>query len=126
MTAIPQTPAIQGAVEWALLHGFALKTAPGSATHCAFSLTPTTIQASRFEHLKQTVPLAGKLLHSVSENHKFLQEALAPVAGGDPFFDHLVQLHKKIHFQDEIARRIPMLFYAHRLYGRCRAWTQGD
>ncbi|MTI15196.1 glutathione synthase [Sansalvadorimonas verongulae] len=110
MTAIPQNPAIQGAVEWALLHGFSLKTAPGSASHCAFSLTPTTIDTARFEHLKETVPLAGKLLHKVSEDHAFLQKAMAPVAGGDAFFDHLVQLHKKIHWGDEPARRIPMLF----------------
>ena len=110
MTAIPKNPAIQGAVEWALLHGFALKTAPGAATHCPFSLTPTTIETSRFKQLSETVPLAGKLIHSVSEDHQFLQEAMAPVAGGDPFFDHLVQLHKNIHFGEEPARRIPLLF----------------
>ena len=115
----PQTiqDAIQDAIEWALQHGFALKTTPESATHCAFSFAPTLIAKERFEHLKQVAPLTGKLIHAVAENHDFLQEVMAPIAGADPFFTSLLTLHRHIHFSDKPALRQPLLFMRHGLYG---------
>ncbi len=104
-----ESPAIQSAIEWALLHGFSLKDAPGSATHCAFTFAPTLMAEERFQYLKDTVLLAAKLIHAVSEDHDFLQQAMSPIAGADPFFDQLVTLHKKIHRGSQPAHRAPML-----------------
>ena len=106
----PCEPAIQDAIEWSLLNGFALKTSPESATHCAFSLAPTLIDETRFSHLRQSVPVLAKLIHAVSEDHEFLREAMMPIAGADPFFTNLLNLHKHIHFGQQKALRQPMLF----------------
>ncbi|CAM3805089.1 glutathione synthase [Parendozoicomonas haliclonae] len=110
MTTIPHehAPVIQEAIEWALQHGFALKTGPGVATHCAFSLAPTLIDRKRFDELKSAAPLLGKLIHGVSEDYDFLQQAMAPIASGDAFFGQLVDLHKEIHSQP--VKRVPLLF----------------
>ena len=111
--------AIQGAIEWALLHGFSLKTGPGSASHCAFSLAPTLIDQQRFTSLKQDAPLVARLIHRVSEDHDFIQQAMTPIAGADPFFKQLLDLHKTIHgdrslrsngAETKTAHRIPLLF----------------
>ncbi|GAA4649349.1 glutathione synthase [Kistimonas scapharcae] len=101
--------AVQDAIEWSLLHGMALKTARDSATHCAFSFAPTLIQQERFELLKAIVPLMGKLIHGVSEDHEFLREAISPLCNADPFFASLLALHQAIHHGPIPAERIPML-----------------
>lgn len=110
MNQTTRDPAIQDATEWALLNGFSLKTSPESATHCAFSLAPTLIEEARFSHLRQAVPVLAKLIHAVSENHEYLQEVMAPIAGADPFFTNLLNLHRHIHFGQQKALRQPMLF----------------
>ena len=112
MSEIPHThhSALQDAIEWALLHGFALKTASGAAIHCAFSLAPTLIDRERFQKLKQAVPLFGKLLHAVSEDYNFIQRIMAPIADADAFFAQLVKLHQQIHNGTEPERRLSMLF----------------
>ena len=110
MTNPNNDPAVQDAVEWALLNGFALKTAPETATHCAFSFAPTLIEEGRFNHLKESVPALAKLIHGVSEDHEFLREAMAPIAGADPFFTNLLKLHQHIHNGQQKALRQPMLF----------------
>ena len=110
MNPVTPEPAIQDAIEWALLNGFSLKTSPESATHCAFSLAPTLIDEARFSHLRQSVPVLAKLIHAVSEDHDYLQEVMAPIAGADPFFTNLLNLHKHIHFGQQKAFRQPMLF----------------
>ena len=102
-------PVVQDAVEWALMQALALKASPDSARHCAFSFTPALIQRERFELLKSTVPLMGKLIHGVSEQHDFLQAAIAPLCEGDIFFASLNALHQEIHQSGTIAQRIPML-----------------
>lgn len=109
-TELAKDPAIQDAIEWALLHGFALKTAPDAATHCAFSFAPTLIEESRFAQLKHATPLLAKLIHNVSQDHEFLQEAMAPIASADPFFSSLLQLHRHIHTSKQQALRLPILF----------------
>ncbi len=105
--------AVQDAIEWSLLHGMALKTSKESAVHCAFSFAPTLIRRERFELLKSIVPLMGKLIHGVSENHEFLVEAIEPLCSGernaDPFFASLLELHQAIHHSSVPAERIPML-----------------
>ena len=102
-------PAVQDAVEWSLMRGMALKTGPDSARHCAFSFTPALIQRERFESLKSTAPLMGKLIHGISEHHDFLQVAIAPLCEGDIFFASLNALHQEIHQTGTPAERIPML-----------------
>ncbi|MFK0571815.1 glutathione synthase [Endozoicomonas sp.] len=101
--------AVQDAIEWSLMHGMALKTSKDSAQHCAFSFAPTLIQRERFELLKSIVPLMGKLIHGVSENHEFLTTAIKPLCSGDAFFASLLELHQKIHSSSIPAERIPML-----------------
>ena len=72
------TPAAQDAIEWSLLHGMALKISSATAMHCAFSFAPTLIQRERFELLKSIVPLMGRLIHGVSQDHAFLTAAIEP------------------------------------------------
>ena len=105
------TLAVQDAIEWSLLHGMALKISSASAMHCAFSFAPTLIQRERFELLKSIVPLMGKLIHGVSQDHDFLTTAIEPLAvdgcNADDFFASLLALHRQLdHGQ---AKRIPML-----------------
>lgn len=101
--------AVQDAIEWSLMHGMALKTAKDSARHCAFSFTPAVIRRERFELLKSIVPLMGKLIHGVSEDHEFLINAIEPLCSGDAFFASLLELHQSIHNRAAPARRLPML-----------------
>ncbi|MGI9276701.1 MAG: glutathione synthase [Endozoicomonas sp.] len=101
--------AVQEAIEWSLMHGMAMKAATDSATHCAFSFAPTLIRQDRFDHLRQVVPIIGKLIHGVSEDHAFIEQAIAPLAGADPFFKSLLALHRSIHQESGKAARIPML-----------------
>ncbi|WP_422459381.1 MULTISPECIES: glutathione synthase [unclassified Endozoicomonas] len=101
--------AVQDAIEWSLMHGMAVKTAKDSARHCAFSFAPTLIGRERFELLKSIVPLMGKLIHGVSEDHGFLLDAIEPLCSGDVFFASLLELHQNIHSSTKPARRLPML-----------------
>ncbi|ABV87615.1 glutathione synthase [Shewanella pealeana] len=91
------TQAATDAIEWALTHGMALKTTPYSATHTAFSFTPTPISKARYQQLVDSVGLLGKLVHFVSEDHRFLNQAIAPITKGDPFFKALLEMHQAIH-----------------------------
>lgn len=101
--------AVQDAVEWSLMHGLGMKTSNESMRHCAFSFTPTIIAKERFELLKSVVPLMGKLIHGVSEDHDFLQQSIEPLRSGDPFFASLLALHDELHFKGTEAPRLPML-----------------
>ena len=94
---------IANAAEWSLMHGFALKTSAGAARHCPFSFTPTLISKARFQELQAAVPLFGKLLHHVSEDHDFIQQAITPLVGADPFFENLLSLHQQIHFDSSAS-----------------------
>ncbi|WP_067515046.1 glutathione synthase [Endozoicomonas ascidiicola] len=109
MNEVQRSLAIQDAIEWSLMHGMALKSSIDSARHCAFSFAPTLIQRDRFELLKSVVPLMGKLIHGVSENNEFLEDAIKPLCSGDAFFASLMSLHQEIHRGSEAAERIPML-----------------
>ncbi|WP_281543781.1 glutathione synthase [Grimontia sp. SpTr1] len=97
------------AVEWALTHGMALKQTADSARHPAFTLTPTAIDQSRYEHLTSSVHLLGKLVHAVSEDSHFLHHAISPITTGNIFFRALLKMHQQIHQGDEPARRVPLL-----------------
>lgn len=97
------------AVEWALTHGMAIKQTLDSARHPAFTLTPTVITRNRFERLKNAVPLLGRLIHTVSEDHAFIREAIEPITAGNVFFGALLRMHKQIHQSDEPAQRVPLL-----------------
>jgi len=97
--------AISEAVEWSLAHALAFKTGPSTAAHVPFSFAPNSIDQERFNNLKATVPLLGKLVHAVSEDHHFLQQAIGPVATGDPFFSALLNMHS----QTKNGRRLPLL-----------------
>ncbi|USE39801.1 glutathione synthetase [Endozoicomonas sp. SCSIO W0465] len=67
------------------------------------------MRRERFELLKSIVPLMGKLIHGVSEDHEFLIEAIEPLCSGDAFFASLLELHQSIHNSAAPARRLPML-----------------
>ncbi|GAA4898422.1 glutathione synthase [Ferrimonas pelagia] len=103
---------IDSANEWAMMHGMAMKTGPGSARHCAFSLAPVSISQGMFTQLKQVTPLIARLIDRISEDHAFLQQALKPMGQADPFFGHLLRLHQQIHgtsAQPKAAVRQPLL-----------------
>ncbi|WP_299809370.1 glutathione synthase [uncultured Shewanella sp.] len=113
--------ASQDAIEWALSHGMALKTTPYSAVHTAFSLTPTPISTARYQKLTSSVGLLGKLVHFASEDAEFLNQAIAPITKGDPFFNALLEMHQAIHQpnqqlthqpnqqESQSAKRLPLL-----------------
>ncbi|MGS0826904.1 glutathione synthase [Shewanella sp. 0m-8] len=92
--------ASQDAIEWAITHGMVIKTTPYSASHTAFSFTPTAISRERFQHLVASVNLLGKLVHFASEDHQFLSHAIAPITSGEPFFKALLEMHDAIHDPD--------------------------
>ena len=101
--------AAESAVDWALSHGMAFKDNSSSATHTAFSFTPVSISQKRYFSLKSGVNLLGKLMHSVSENHEFLYQAIAPIADGDAFFKALLNMHQQLHQSEKTAKRLPLL-----------------
>ncbi|MBY6185668.1 glutathione synthase [Marinobacter hydrocarbonoclasticus] len=103
----PLQAVVDDACEWALAHGMVLKSGPDSARHCAFSLAPIAIQASLFERLKAAVPLFARLIHGISEDSAFLQTVLDPMSKADPFFGHLLELHRRIHGSAEKPRHAP-------------------
>lgn len=100
---------VQGAVDWALLHGLALKKGEGIAEHCPFSAAPVQMNREHFGRLQSVVSLMGKMMHAVSEDHAFLRQSLEVLEGGDCLFDHLLKLHRQIHQQESKVRRQPLL-----------------
>ncbi|MGY5453147.1 glutathione synthase [Agarivorans sp. MS3-6] len=100
---IPQQ-IIEEASEWAIMHGVAFRQADNTARHCPFSIAPMTMKSEVFEHLRKVTPLITKLINNVSEDHDFLQSALADVAKADPFFGRLLALHHQA--QGDIAKRL--------------------
>ncbi|WP_444944085.1 hypothetical protein ACJJIK_02375 [Microbulbifer sp. ZKSA006] len=105
-TIQPNTVQAAGeAAEWGLAHGLAFKKSDGSAIHVPFSFTPSTIDLDHFEALKKAAPLLARLIHTVSEDHQFLHEAISPVAQGDAFFSALLVMHQQI----KDAARLPLL-----------------
>lgn len=97
------------AVEWALAHGMAIKATSDAARHPAFSLSPAPIKLARYEQLSSSVHLLGRLIHAVSEDHAFLQQAIAPITQGDAFFSALLAMHQRLHGPDGGALRRPLL-----------------
>ncbi|WP_028022397.1 glutathione synthase [Enterovibrio calviensis] len=97
------------AVEWALTHGMALKQTDDSARHPAFTLTPTVIESARFERLRSSVHLLGKLVHAVSQDHGFLVEAITPITTGNVFFNALLRMADSIHNSDDGQVCLPLL-----------------
>jgi len=101
--------ATTSAIDWALSHGMAFKNSANSVTHTAFSFTPASISRDRYNKLKSGVNLLGKLVHSVSEDHEFLQKAIEPISDGDAFFKALLSMHQQLHQAGNTAKRLPLL-----------------
>lgn len=101
--------ATKDAIEWALTQGMALKNTDYSATHTAFSFTPTPITRAHYTNLKLSVNLLGKLVHFASEDHEFIQQAISPITSGDPFFEALLSMHQQLHQSSSTAPRLPLL-----------------
>lgn len=78
---------IEDICEWAIMHGVAFRQADNTARHCPFSIAPMTMEHEVYNHLRRVVPLLTKLISNVSEDHVFLQSALADMAKADPFLD---------------------------------------
>ncbi len=88
---------IDEASEWAMMHGVAFRQKDKTARHCQFSIAPMTMEREAFKHLRKVTPLITKLIYNISEDHGFLQSALADVAKADPFFARLFSLHQQAH-----------------------------
>ena len=101
--------AVESAVDWSLLHGLALKSGSASADHCAFSFAPMPIARDRFHQLRQVVPLMGRMINAVSNDHTFLSEAIKPLQGSDCLFDHLYEQYQKLHVDGCTPRRKSLL-----------------
>ncbi len=91
---IPQQ-VIEEACAWAIMHGVAFRQTDNTARHCPFSFAPMSIERDVFAHLQRVTPLIAKLISQVSEDHEFLQTALAELGKADPFFERLLALHKE-------------------------------
>ena len=103
---------IEEACEWAIMHGVAFKQADNTARHCPFSLAPIAMERSTYEHLLKVTPLIDRLISRVSEDHDFIQSALADMSRAEPFFSRLMALHKQAHNNengDQDAVRQPLL-----------------
>lgn len=101
--------AVESAVDWSLLHGLALKSGPATANHCAFSFAPMPIARDRFNQLSQVVPLMGRMINAVSNDHVFLSEAIKPLQGSDCLFDHLYEQYQKLHANGHTPLRKSLL-----------------
>ena len=88
---------LDDATQWAIMHGVAFRQADNTARHCPFSITPTTMTRTVFQHLRKVTPLITKLISNISEDHDYLQTSLAGVANADPFFARLFSLHQQSH-----------------------------
>ncbi|MGL5027654.1 MAG: glutathione synthase [Shewanella oncorhynchi] len=97
------------AIEWALTHGMAFKETQYSARHAPFTLTPSLISRGHYQYLKDSVHLLGKLIHSISEEHAFLYDAIQPITASDPFFAALLGMHQQVHCSQTPAQRMPLL-----------------
>lgn len=100
------------AIEWALMHGMAFKRSPYSARHAPFTITPSLISREHYQHLKNSVHLLGKLIHSISEAHNFLHDAIQPITASEPFFTALLNMHQQIYGASTLSRsaqRMPLL-----------------
>lgn len=103
------TLAVDDATEWSLLQGLSFKASRDTAVHTPFSFTPSTIDKGRFDSLTSTTPLMGRLVHSVSEDVLFIENAIAPVADADPFFNALLSMHRQINSKKDKPKRLPLL-----------------
>ena len=101
--------AVESAVDWSLLHGLAMKSGTASADHCAFSLAPMPIARERFHQLRQVVPLMGRMINAVSNDHDFLSEAIEPLQGSDCLFDHLYEQYQTLHTEGQAPARKSLL-----------------
>jgi len=88
---------LDDATQWAIMHGVAFRQADNTARHCPFSIAPTAMTRSVFQHLRKVTPLITKLISNISEDHEYLQTSLAGVANADPFFARLFSLHHQSH-----------------------------
>ncbi|QUM75588.1 glutathione synthase [Moritella sp. 24] len=100
--------AVTDSVEWALAHSLIFKKSNASSLHCPFTLTPCNIDKDRFENLQLAAGLFGKLLHAISKNDAFIQQAIEPIADTDPLFSALLKLHNKLS-QTQSRRATPLL-----------------
>jgi len=99
--------AVTDSVEWALAHGLAFKQSNASSVHCPFTLTPSSIVKARFEDLQRAAGLFAKLLHAISKDEDFIQQAIAPIANTDPLFSALLTLHNELSLTQ--SRRVTPL-----------------
>nr|WP_028022460.1 glutathione synthase [Enterovibrio calviensis] len=95
------------ALQWAMMHGVAIKNADGTARHCPFSVAPMTMKRRVYEHLLKVTPILTKLISAVSEDHAFLKASLTDMAKADPFFDRLFWMHEQIHGTEEAPKAAP-------------------
>ncbi|MGL5047999.1 MAG: glutathione synthase, partial [Shewanella sp.] len=95
------------AIEWALTHGMAFKHTPYSARHAPFTLTPSVMSRGQYQQLTDSVQLLAKLIHYVSEDSRFLYDAIQPITACEPFFAALLGIHQQIHRSP--APRMPLL-----------------
>ena len=100
--------AVTDSVEWAFAHSLVFKQSNASSLHCPFTLTPSSIDKVRFERLQQAAGLFGQLLHAISKDNAFIQQAIAPIADTDPLFSALLTLHNKLSLTQS-RRATPLL-----------------
>ncbi|WP_417346172.1 glutathione synthase [Ferrimonas sp.] len=114
----PQEPAVQhgetrdevmAAVNWSLSHGVGFKVEAHLMRQVPFSLSPSVIDRDDYARLARAASLLGRLIHGVAQDSDFLEQAIAPVAKGDPFFSGLLRMHRRIHAGATPYRPLPVL-----------------
>ncbi len=90
---------IDDAVAQALQLDLAFLDGPGKTRHVPFTFSPTYLETSRFEQMRRVSLLLGVLTQRLANNSALIDEVHAPLAGGDPFFARLLEIHRSLQQQ---------------------------
>lgn len=83
-------------IDWALAHGLCVtapKQMPPNTTHAPFALYPSPFPKSCYDKAQKLQPIYNSLVHSVSQNHKFLKGVIETLS--DPFTSRLYNIYKQ-------------------------------
>ncbi|KNE59651.1 hypothetical protein AMAG_05125, partial [Allomyces macrogynus ATCC 38327] len=98
----PALPAAQSAalrdqaVDWALAHGLAIRSATtptSSVVHAPFALFPSPFPRSCFTRARDLAPAFNRLVHAVTKDDLFLRAIMDEIGDVDPFTHRLYQLY---------------------------------
>ncbi len=108
MPDIPSNDIIDDAVARALRLDLAFLDGPHGKRHVPFTFTPARLASGDFEQMRRASLLLGTLTQRIAQDHALLESVHAPLAGGDPFFARLLEIHRALRDQGGVLRE-PLL-----------------